>query len=110
MTWERGGRPIGVWLSGAANVVGAAAGAVFLFAARGTRFGGMEPESGAFTGLCLLAVLLGVLVGLPASLYDFHRRRQRLWGAVGVLLALTPWATASLVAALIAEHRGLLFD
>jgi hypothetical protein len=99
-----------VWLSGVANVVGLAAGAVFLFAAPGARLGGMEPQASAFTGLCLLAVLLGVLVGLPASLYDFSRRRQRLWGAVGVLLALTPWLTASVVAALIAEQRGLIFD
>jgi hypothetical protein len=100
---------VGIWLSAAANVLALGAGAVFLLAEPGARFRGTEPEARAFSILLLLATALGLLAGLPASVYDLWRRRW-LWGAVGVLLALSPWPLALSVSELVAMQKGLIFD
>ncbi len=101
--------PVGIWPSAAANALALGAGAVFLLAEPGARFRGMEPEAVAFSLLLLVATALGLLAGLPASVYDLCRRRW-LWGAVGALLALCPWPLALSVSELIAMQKGLLFD
>jgi hypothetical protein len=103
-------QPIGIWVSAVANALGICAGAVFLFARAGARFRGMEPEAQAFAGILGMAVALGLLAGLPASLYDVFWRRCRLWGSAGALLSLTPWPVALLVSELVAEQKGILFD
>lgn len=102
--------PVGIWLSLAANFLGVGAGAVFLLSAPGGNFHGMEPEATAYVSLLMLAVPLGLSVGLPLSVYDFFWRRKRLWGSVGALLAFTPLPLAEVVRDLIAQQRGLFFD
>lgn len=103
-------QPIGIWVSAAANTLGVCAGAVFLFARAGSRFRGMEPEAQVFVLILGMAVALGLLGGLPASLYDVFWRRCRLWGSAGALLSLTPWPVALLVSELVAEQKGISFD
>ena len=102
-------RPVGIWISLAANIVGLCAGAVFLLASPGDRFRGMEPEAAGFTVLCTLGILVG-LAGGTASLYDLLRRGLRLWGAMGTLLAFTPLPVALLVSDAVREFKGLIFD
>jgi hypothetical protein len=109
-THPRACRPIGIWVSAAANVLGTIAGAVFLFGPAGGRFRGMEPQGQVFAVLVLLAAAVGLFAGLPASLYDIFWQRRRLCGCVGALLSLTPWPVALFVSGLIAQQKGIFFD
>lgn len=103
-------QPFGLWFSLAANTIGLCAGAVFLFAKQGDRFRGMEPGAMLFIVLGLLAAAIGILAGLPVSLYDLFWRRYWLWGSVGALLALAPLIVAHFVSELIAAQKGLFFE
>jgi hypothetical protein len=102
--------PVGLWCAVVANALAVCAGAVFLFAAPGGRFRGMEPEAAAFIALCLLAVASGLLIALPLSLIDLFRRGRRLWGAAGAFLAFTPYPVAQVVMYLVADLKGLSID
>jgi hypothetical protein len=102
--------PLGLWLSVIANVLAVCAGSVFLLAPAGARFRGSEPEAGAFSGLLILAVLVGLCGGIPVSVRDLFWRRRWGWGAVGLLLALTPFFVAVLMSNLVGALKGLEFD
>lgn len=103
-------KPIGIWIGAAANILAFASGAVFFFAQPGDRFRGMEPEAALSSCLGLSAAALGLFFGLPISLWDIFSRRFRLWGFIGVLIALTPLPLSNFVSDLAAESIGFTFD
>ena len=92
-----------------ANCAGAIAGAVFFTSEYGGRFRGMEPEAKLFMTLGLLSAALGLIVGLPTSIYDLVCKR---WagGLIGFFLAFTPIFIAFGVSELAAFLLNLTWD
>lgn len=103
-------KPRGIWIGVAANALGLASGAVFFLAHHGDRFRGTELLATLSTCLGIAGFALGVLFGLPTSLYDVFKRRCLLWGVAGALLALTPLPLSNLVSNLAASLIGFSFE
>ncbi len=82
---------------------------MFLLAAPGDRFRGMEPEARLFLFLVFVAMAFGLFIALPISVADVIRRHW-LWGAVGAIGALSPLPMALLVLECVGYLLDLQFD
>jgi hypothetical protein len=100
---------LGFWLSSFANFIAVCGGAIFLLAGPGARFRGMEPEAIGFLILTLSAVVLG-LCAIPFAFVDCFRKRFRISGLVGMVLALTPYFAARGMAELVGMFLGINYD
>ena len=108
VSWWRRVAP-SIWIGFCTNTLGFAAGAVFFTSAHGVRFRGMEPEAMVFISLGLFAAAVGLVAGIPLSIYDLIRKRW-ICAPIGFILAFTPFFVAIFVSELARVALKLTYE